>query len=65
MVFYKLSKVLNRPDGRCYEGDWFDGKQHGRGKYTDANGRIIEAEWNMGRKIRRQNSNVVLSIPTQ
>ena len=44
MVFYKLSKVLNRPDGRCYEGDWFDGKQHGRGKYTDANGRIIEAE---------------------
>ena len=25
--------VFTWPDGRMYEGEWFDGKQHGKGTY--------------------------------
>jgi hypothetical protein len=53
--FFCLLKIQNRPDGRKYDGDWFDGKQHGIGRYTDINGKTIEAEWNMGRKVRELN----------
>eukprot|EP00911_Craspedida_sp_UC1_P001797 UC1_evm1s1373 len=28
-----------------YEGEWKDGKQHGRGKYTFASGNVYEGEW--------------------
>ena len=29
----------------CYEGTWKDGKRLGQGKYTSANGSVIEGEW--------------------
>ena len=44
--------VINRPDGKIYDGEWFDGKQHGIGQYTDSTGKVIEAEWNSGRRIK-------------
>ena len=28
-----------------YEGEWQDGKRHGQGKMTDADGDVYEGEW--------------------
>ncbi len=44
---------MDRPDGRVYDGEWFNGKQHGIGTYTNSRGVKIEAEWNEGRKARK------------
>lgn len=43
---------MNRPDGRRYEGEWKSGKQHGKGKITNAKGETKEYEWVEGRKVR-------------
>ena len=40
-----------RPDGKRYEGEWFNGKQHGRGVYTNTKGERKEAKWKDGRKL--------------
>lgn len=39
-------------DGRQYEGMWRDGKQHGRGRYRNANGVWREGEWVNGKKMK-------------
>jgi len=44
--------VLSRPDGRKYEGEWKNGKQHGKGKLINAKGEPKEYEWVEGRKIK-------------
>jgi hypothetical protein len=50
--FYPEVILLFRPDGRKYEGEWFNGKQHGKGKYTNSKGETREAEWMEGKKIK-------------
>ena len=32
-------------DGDVYEGDWKDGKQHGKGTYKSADGGVYEWDW--------------------
>ena len=32
-------------DGGIYEGEWLDGKMHGRGLYTFPNGNKYDGEW--------------------
>ena len=39
-----------RPDGRVYDGEWENGKQHGVGTYTNAKGVRIKAIWQNGKK---------------
>ncbi len=39
-----------RPDGRRYEGEWLNGKQHGHGLYTNAKGEKREGQWINGKK---------------
>jgi hypothetical protein len=39
------------PDGRKYEGDWKNGKQHGIGIYTSASGKTKRGEWNEGKRV--------------
>jgi len=36
------------PNGDRYEGEWVDGKKHGRGKMTRVNGDWYEGEWHGG-----------------
>lgn len=33
------------PDGRKYDGDWENGKQHGIGYYTGKNGEPRKGRW--------------------
>ena len=33
------------PDGRCYEGDFKQGKAHGNGKMTYADGATYQGKW--------------------
>lgn len=41
-----------RPDGRLYDGMWFDGCQHGVGIFTTARKVKRKAEWSNGKRIR-------------
>jgi hypothetical protein len=41
---------LDRPDGRKYEGQWSNGKQNGKGYYTDEHGVRKLALWKDGKK---------------
>ena len=43
--------MFYRPDGKMYEGDWMNGKQHGRGTYTNQKGETGECEWIEGKKV--------------
>jgi len=43
--------VIYRPDGRKYDGDWKNGKQHGEGTYTSATGKTKRGEWSEGKRI--------------
>ena len=45
-----------RPDGKKYEGEWFGGKQHGRGLYTNSKGEVVESEWKEGKRVTADNS---------
>jgi hypothetical protein len=36
-------------NGDVYEGEWKDGKQHGKGKMTWVIGRVYEGEWKDGK----------------
>ncbi len=42
---------MNRADGRKYVGQWLNGKQHGKGAYTNAKGETKEYEWREGKKV--------------
>lgn len=38
------------PDGRKYIGEWYEGKQHGRGTYIKE-GKKREGIWEMGKRL--------------
>ena len=52
----KFSNNLNsififcRPDGRTYDGEWLNGKQHGQAIYTNASGQRKRGTWLEGKK---------------
>jgi len=37
-------------NGNKYEGEFYNGKPHGKGIYTWANGEVYEGEWMVGLK---------------
>lgn len=39
-------------DGKKYQGEWVDGKQHGVGYYTNANGVSKKGEWSKGKRLK-------------
>ena len=39
-------------DGRVYEGEWLDGKQHGRGTFIKIDGTRKVGIWENGRNIQ-------------
>ena len=41
-------------NGNNYDGDWKDGKKHGRGVYRYANGNVYEGDWEDDRIIEPQ-----------
>ena len=41
-----------RPDGKKYDGNWSEGKQHGKGLYTNVKGVSREGEWENGKRIK-------------
>jgi hypothetical protein len=40
-----------RPDGRKYDGEWKNGKQHGIGIYTSASQKTKKGEWSEGKRV--------------
>lgn len=40
------------PDGRQYDGNWRNGKQHGAGIYHSSRGEIKKGEWADGKRVR-------------
>lgn len=38
-------------DGRKYEGNWLEGKQHGKGKFTTSDGEEKYGEWDKGKRL--------------
>jgi hypothetical protein len=44
-------KLINEDDGSVYEGESLNGKPHGKGKMTYADGRVEEGRWKKGIKI--------------
>ena len=47
-----MNKQHYRPDGKKYMGEWYDGKQHGKGTYIFPNGMKKDGEWKDGKRIR-------------
>ena len=56
---------MRRPDGRIYDGEWFNGKQHGIGTYINSQGDKRDAEWANGKRLgwisndNRQDNNLM------
>ena len=55
LSFYETSLNLifltvNRPDGRTYDGQWLNGKQHGAAIYTNVKGEKKRGNWIDGKK---------------
>ena len=53
---YKISTIqgfgiYTWADGRIYEGQWLQGKQHGQGKYTAKDGKTGIGMWQYGKRI--------------
>jgi hypothetical protein len=46
------SLTFYRPDGRKYVGNWYNGKQHGKGTYITPSGERREGEWADGKRVR-------------
>ena len=42
--------VFEWPDGRKYDGEWKNGKQHGVGVYTSASGKTKKGQWSEGKR---------------
>ena len=38
------------PDGRKYEGEWLQGKQHGYGKFTTSKDEVKYGIWDEGKR---------------
>ena len=50
-TFSALRIRKNRADGRKYVGQWKNGKQNGKGAYTNVKGETKEFEWKDGKKV--------------
>ncbi len=48
--YYAAQSFGEKPGDRYYEGEWKDGKRHGRGTYYIANGDRYEGEWKRGER---------------
>ena len=46
--------VYVHPNGGKYEGEYFNDKRHGKGKFTSATGEVEEGEWKEGEKIEEE-----------
>ncbi len=42
--------LWGRPDGRKYDGQWLNGKQHGEGVYTTSNNKTKRGQWVDGKR---------------
>ena len=40
------------PDGRQYDGEWLNGKQHGFGRYLSSSEQEKYGEWKEGKRLR-------------
>ena len=52
MIYFTL--FVNRTDGRVFDGMWRNGLQHGKGTYTNAQGKVRKGVWEEGRRLRQQ-----------
>ena len=52
-----LGMGLPRPDGRVYDGEWLNGKQHGIGFFTNPGANAKQGEWRDGKRVRWINVN--------
>ena len=43
-----------RTDGRVFDGQWRNGLQHGKGQYTNAQGKVRKGVWEDGRRLRQE-----------
>jgi hypothetical protein len=43
--------VYQYPDGRCYKGQWQNGKQHGEGTFVSPEGVSRKGEWKNGKRL--------------
>lgn len=43
--------VYTYPDGRCYKGQWKNGKQHGEGLFISPEGIQRKGEWKLGKRM--------------
>lgn len=39
-------------DGKTYDGEWKDGKQHGIGNYYGGSGDTKKGEWKNGKRVK-------------
>ena len=46
-ILHKNNIIL---DGKCYKGNWKDGKQHGEGVLTNAEGKEAKGLWEEGKR---------------
>ena len=53
--------VFKCPDGRMYQGEWFNGRFHGKGQYTNLKGEVIEGTWKHG-KLKNKSKNNKIDI---
>ena len=44
--------MFSWPEGKKYEGDWKDNKQHGKGYYITKSGKRRLAKWENGKRIK-------------
>lgn len=40
------------PDGRKYDGEWKNGKQHGLGTYYSSKNEVKRGQWSEGKRIQ-------------
>jgi hypothetical protein len=52
LSYILFTGIYKWPDGRSYDGEWRDGKQHGEGIFIDRNGKKRTAECKNGEKIK-------------
>jgi len=52
VIYCEENKNFSRPDGKVYEGEWYKGKQHGKGVFIMEDGQRREGEWKNGNRIR-------------
>lgn len=52
LTYIKGYGVYSWADGRRYEGEWKNGKQHGKGKYILLDGTIKTGIWEDGKRAK-------------